>query len=143
MKPFKLDDIKKGKQPFTVPEGYFENLPMKIQSRVEVKKKESWSRTPAFRLAFSLATMIAIVFSVFMFFSQSPTPEDLLADIPQEELLAYIDLVQLEESDILSAFEGGGEGINFFDSEGLDDIEIEDGALDNLLLEYGLSDEYL
>lgn len=143
MKPFKLDDIEKNKQPFAVPKGYFEDLPMKIQSKIEVKKKDSWTKNPAFKLAFSMAAMAAIIFSVFALFSDPQSPEDILANISQEELLAYVDLVQLEESDILNAFEDGAEGINFFDSDGFEDIEIGDEALDDLLLEYDLSEEYL
>ena len=113
MKSFKLDDIEKNKQPFSVPDGYFEDLPMKIQSRIEGQKKESWVRTPAFRLAFSVAAMLILVFTV-VFLNPSESAEDLLADIPEEELLAYIDMVQFDETDILAAFEGSVEGVDFF-----------------------------
>ncbi len=142
MKPIKLDDIKKVSRPYSVPEGYFEDLPLKIQTRIQSERKESWIRTPAFKLAFAIAAMLTIVMSI-VFVNQSVNPEDLLADIPEEELLAYANLMQFEESDIFSAFEGSIEEIDFFDADGLDNLELEDSTLDDLLLEYDLSDEYL
>ncbi|MEP1094623.1 MAG: hypothetical protein ABJG78_05905 [Cyclobacteriaceae bacterium] len=142
MKPIKLDDIEKKSQPYSVPEGYFEDLPMKIQGRISQQKKESWIKMPAVKLAFAAGAMLAIVMSV-VFVNQSVTPEDLLADIPEEELLAYIDMLQIDENDILAAFEGSVESIDFFDANGLEDLELEDEYLDDLLIEYDLSDDYL
>lgn len=141
MKPIKLDDIEKNTRPFEVPEGYFDDLPMKIQSRIETKKKTNWVRTPTFRLALSAATMFLIVLGV-VFFNQSTTPEDMLADIPEEELLAYINMTELDEADILAAFQGSIESIEFEDSA-FDDLNLEDESLDDLLLEYDLTDDYL
>jgi len=142
MKPIKLDDIEKNSQPYAVPEGYFEDLPMKIHGRISRQKKVSWIKMPAMRLAFAAAAVLAIVMSI-VFVNQSVTPEDLLADIPEEELLAYIDMLQIEEGDILAAFEGSVESIDFFDAEEFDDLELEDESLNDLLIEYDLSDDYL
>lgn len=142
MKPIKLDDIEKKSQPFTVPDGYFEDLPMKIQSRISEEKKEAWIKLPAMKLAFAAVAMLAIVMTT-VFVNQSVTPDDLLADIPEADLLAYIDLLQVDEGDILAAFEGSIESIDFFDANDLDDIELGDDSLDDLLIEYDLSDEYL
>ncbi|MEP5611540.1 MAG: hypothetical protein ABJP45_04790 [Cyclobacteriaceae bacterium] len=142
MKPIKLDDIDKKSQPFSVPDGYFEDLPMKIQSRISEEKKSSWVKMPAVRLAFAVAAMLTVVMSI-VFVNQSVTPEDLLADIPEEELLAYIDMLQIDENDILAAFDGSVESIDFFDANGLEDLELEDESLDDLLIEYDLSDDYL
>ena len=142
MKPIKLDDIEKNSRPFSVPEGYFKDLPMKIQDRIQEEKKEVWVKTPAFRLAFAIAAMIVVVMSI-VFVNQSASPEDLLADIPEEELLAYIDMIQLDENDILSAFESSVETIEFYDMEGFEDLQFEDEALDDLLIEYDLTDDYL
>ena len=142
MKPIKLDDIEKKSQPFAVPDGYFEDLPMKIQSRISEEKKESWIKMPVLKLAFAAAAMLAII-TTTVFLNQNVTPDDLLADIPEEDLLAYIDLLQIEEGDILAAFEGSVESIDFFDTDGLDEIDLGNESLDDLLIEYDLSDEYL
>ncbi len=142
MKPIKLDDIEKNSRPFSVPEGYFDDLPMKIQNKILAEKKEAWFKRPVFRLGLAMAAVFVIVMSI-VFINQSASPEDLLADIPEEELLAYIDLMQLDESDIFSAFEGSIETIEFFDMEGLEDLQFEDEALDDLLIEYDLTDDYL
>ncbi len=144
MKSFKLDDIEKQKPPFKVPEGYFEDLPMKIQSRIEDQKRDRFVTTPVFRLAFASAMVLlvtsAVVYTVF--FTGQSSVEDLLADVPQEELMAYIDLMEFEDNDILAAFEGTIESIDF-ESDGLEEVEIGEEVLDDLLLEYDLSDEFL
>ena len=141
MKSFKLEDIEKKDQPFTVPEGYFEDLPMKIQAKVEARKKKwSWIYQPRVQLAFSMAMIVLIIGSIF-YVNSPKSVDDMLANVSQEDLLAYVDMMQLEDGDILAAFEGSIESIDF--SESLENIELEDASLDAILNEYDLSEEYL
>lgn len=139
MKPFKIEDIEK-KKPFDVPDGYFEDLPMKIQARIE-KKEIQWFQTPVFKMAVSLASIIIIVIT-FVFIGTNEPAEDFLADVSQEDLLAYVDFMQLDEQDIFSAFEGSMEGVDFSETQ-IEEIELEDMELDDLLIEYDLSDDFL
>jgi hypothetical protein len=142
MKPIKLDDIEKNSQPFSVPEGYFDDLPMKIQSRIQTEKKETWIHSPSFKVAFSVAAMMIIVMTI-IFLNKAISPEEMLADISEVELLAYIDNMQIEESDILNVFNEDVEDIDFFDTEGIESLELEEESLDDLLIEYELTDDYL
>ncbi|MEQ9403696.1 MAG: hypothetical protein RIM99_08940 [Cyclobacteriaceae bacterium] len=142
MKSFKIEDTDKGKQPFSVPDGYFEKLPMQIQSRIEAEKKPVLLKMPALRVAFAAAAILTIVLTV-VFIDQPRTPEEMLAGISQEDLLAYIDLSGIEESDIYAVFDSDIDDLDFTDTNELDELQLEDDQLDDILIEYDLSDEYL
>ena len=144
MKSFKLNDIDKKGQLFKVPEGYFEDLPMRIQQKIETsqKSKTSWVSTPVFRVALSVAS-IFIVILMFTLINGSETPEELLSEVSQEELLAYIDYMSLEEDEILTAFEKTFQTMDFSNETELDELELEDESLDELINVYDLTDEYL
>ncbi|MEM9340671.1 MAG: hypothetical protein AAGA66_18200 [Bacteroidota bacterium] len=144
MSAFKLDDIEKKGQPFKAPDGYFEDLPLRIQHRIQTNasSKVSWYGTPAFKWAFSIATIVIVLLSV-TFFDSSQSTEDLLAEIPEEELLAYVDQMSFDEEEILTAFEGDIQSLDFAESATLNDLDIENESLEDLMSEYGLEEEYL
>ncbi len=137
----KIEDIDK-KQAFDTPEGYFEDLPMRIQARIENKKPQAVSqRLPKWSLA--LASMALLLTFVFVFYDNSTSEKDLLAGISQEELVAYLDQIELDEYEIASTFESDLDALNLDETSVLDGIDMENEALDDVLLEYDLEDEYL
>ncbi|MEP0987253.1 hypothetical protein [Ekhidna sp.] len=139
---YKLDDIEK-KKPFEVPEKYFEELPLKIQTRINEEKVESYSwKVPAWGLAMAASILLLITF-IFIIPESGPDPEKLLAEVSQDELIAYLDQIELDEYDIASAFDDNMDVFELENSSMLDGIEIDDQALDDVLLEYDLEDEYL
>lgn len=139
---YKLDDIDK-KSSFNMPEGYFEYLPLKIQERIDSEGSPQSSLLPSWSLAMA-ASFIVILSSVFLFKNNSePAAEDLLAEVSQAELVAYLDLVELDEYDIASAVDENSEVLNFEETDVLDGINMDEGVIDDVLLEYDLADEYL
>ena len=96
----KLEDIPK-KNIFEVPDGYFDRLPMKIQARVETTDKTR--PIPIWNLALRYALPVVIVgFALFYYFKPKPDQtENLLASISNENLIAYLDESDIEESDLL------------------------------------------
>lgn len=156
MKPFKLEDIDKKEQPFKAPEGYFDDLPLKIQKRIEAKEQKhfGWLIHPNMKLAFSVVTVIVLALFITIFnkditkatlalMGQEATADELLTDVSQEELLAYIDLWALNEDDILMAFENTNATIEFSGDLELEELEFEGESLDDLMNTYDLTDEYL
>ena len=138
---YKLEDIDK-KQPFEAPEGYFKDLPMRIQAKIDGKKSVTVKqRIPAWSLA--MASFALIFTFVFVFYDNQPSAEDLLADISEEELMAYLDEIELDEYDIASAFENDLDILNLDENSVLDGINMENEAIDDMILEYDLGDEYL
>ncbi|MBX2942005.1 MAG: hypothetical protein KF860_06640 [Cyclobacteriaceae bacterium] len=109
----KLEDIPK-KNVFNIPEGYFDELPQIIQSRI-AKKEAKPSGIPSFGWILRYALpLLAIGVALFLVFRQNDTmsnPEKLLASINADALTNYLiesdlttdellDLANLDEADI-------------------------------------------
>ena len=97
----KLDDIPK-KNIYEVPDGYFDQLALKIQSRTEVisptRSVSKWSLA----LRYALPAIIIGAALVFIFRPKSvQDTEQLLASIPTEHLAAYLDDSDVSEQDLL------------------------------------------
>lgn len=133
----KLDDI--GKKPsFKVPDGYFEDLPLKIQNRIETEKSNNRSiQLPAWSYAMAAAVVIIVSFTLF-FGRNDNHVEKLLAEISEEDLVAYIDEMDLDEYDLAATFPETTDDLEFDDLEMMNDLDLEDHSIDEILLEYNL-----
>lgn len=121
----KLDDIPK-KNIFEVPDGYFDQLALKIQGRTEVlspaKSMSQWS----YVLRYALPIVLVAVALVFIFRPKTmENTEQLLASIPSEHLVAFLNESDVNEQDILEA-------INF-DEADVDslNVQVQGEFLDN------------
>lgn len=137
----KLDDIDK-KEIFMTPEGYFEDLPLKIQQRISNESKSRKYSIPSWSLAFAASISLIITF-IFILPKSGPNAEELLADIPQDELMAYLDQIDIDEYDIASVITDSAEELEFENTNVLDGIDLGDQSIEDVLLEYDLADEYL
>ncbi len=125
-----LDDMDK-KKGFKVPEGYFENLPLEIQQRISNESKPQRFRIPSWSLAMT-ASIIVITFVIFLFPNTKNSAETLLAEIPQDELLAYLEKVEFDIYDIARL---AGDDISLLEVEDinvLDGIDMEDQTIDDV-----------
>ena len=96
----KLEEIGK-KDIFKVPDGYFEDLPTIIQSRVAEKDKTwvlSWLN--GFKYALPV---LAFVVTVLWFFKPTPSqsPEQILASINTEDIADYLSTMEINNDDLL------------------------------------------
>ena len=132
-----LDDIKK-KPSFQVPDGYFEDLPLRIQKRIEAEKPRSKSiHLPSW--SYATAAAIILITSFFVFFNTNQNPvDDFLADISEEDLVAYIENLDLDEYDLAVTFPDATSDLEFEDVEMMDGLELEDQSIDDILLEYDI-----
>src|ERR1043165_9759542 len=97
----KLDDIPK-KNIYEVPEGYFDQLALKIQARTEVISPTRPVNRWALALRYALPIVVIAVALVFIFKPKSAqNTEQLLASIPSEHLVAYLDDSDVSEQDLL------------------------------------------
>ncbi len=101
----RLEDIPK-KQSFKVPDGYFDDLPMRIQARIqEAEKKPSWSWMPAPSFALKLAFPVILVgvVSVVLWnnLSSNKDPFAKLDSVPTEQLLAYLESDEITTEEII------------------------------------------
>ena|SRR5258706_357949 len=121
----KLDDIPK-KNIFEVPNGYFDQLALKIQGRTEIlspaKSVSQWS----YLLRYALPIVLVAVALVFIFKPKAiRDTEQLLASVPSEHLIAYLYESDINEQDLLEA-------INF-DEADVDslNVQVQDELLNN------------
>ena len=138
----KLDDIEK-KLNMKVPEGYFEELPMRIQKRIEMEQSSSTSfKIPSWSLAMA-ASIVVIIGFIFFWDGNNTSVEELLAEIPEEELMAYVEELNLDAYDLATAFPETTEELEFEDIEMMDELEVDDLSIDDILLEYNIEEEKL
>ncbi|MCE2994771.1 MAG: hypothetical protein ACK5RG_09590 [Cyclobacteriaceae bacterium] len=99
----KLEDIPKA-QPFQVPDNYFEDLPMRIQARIqEPERKSVWAGE--WGLALKLAIPVLVIgIGAVIFWPSAKTDSDPLANldsVPTSELLAYLESDEISTEEIL------------------------------------------
>ena len=125
MKP---EDIKK-ENIFKVPDGYFEQLPLRIQERINAEKpveKVSVIRRTSFRFAVSIAAVLLIFTVVFRLYTLKPSPEKLLSEVPTEALISYLESSDISEDEILNNVNANIISSDLFNE---DDIDLDQSGL--------------
>ena len=109
MNPFQPDESNR-RHPFVAPEGYFDELPARIQKRVSTTAQPSVPRG-SFRWIYFAAAGFVAMFAVSVWLVTRPTipatnsavtpsAEQLLAEVPTETLVDYL---LLAEVDVMNA----------------------------------------
>lgn len=147
----KLEDINK-ENIHKVPEGYFDELPQLIQSKIADQQKTAdpvYKRNNALRYSFQLALPVAIILMVvgyFAFFkntSQELSPEEMLAEVDTNELVLYLEESEITTEEIIENIDLENIEFDFnqTDSDLIDDMSEEE--LDGLLNDYEDFDDIL
>lgn len=95
-KDIKLSDIPK-RNPYQVPEGYFDRLPMRVMERTAAREQERFGWLPnlwqPLRLALAPLVLLLLVF-VGVYYYSTPTEQDKLhlnlAAVPDTEIMNYL-----------------------------------------------------
>lgn len=144
----KLDDIKK-KNIYTVPDKYFDQLPTRIQSRVNEKQpvsRWSWNQSLIYKLA---APAFVVVLMLFYFGlgnnNDSQDFDTILAQVSNEDIIAYLENTDITTEEIIDAIDFGDAELDFYeDGPIMQELEeIDDEGLNILFDEYGLDEEIL
>jgi len=106
---------KNKKMPFTVPEGYFEKLPQRINQQIVKKEKsplQAFFSLRSVRLTVPLALVLVLALWLVSPWQSSlkETQEIILAleELPQEEVEAYLLAEGFTEQELLEVFETSG-----------------------------------
>jgi hypothetical protein len=136
----KLENTPK-KHPFKVPENYFDELPVIIQSRVAEK---SPSQTRSGYVGFALKYALPAVVLVVAFFVFRPAPgysaEELLASVETEDLVSYLALSDITMDEIIDEAEFSTETVQAIEDEvyfNFDELNLDDLYLDDIELDSG------
>jgi hypothetical protein len=126
-KHIRLDDLKK-ETPFTVPDGYFENLPQLIQSRIpnEVVRKPliQWTWQRAAGLVAAMSFLLVMVWVTFPE-RQGSLGQEPLSKISDASIVSYLEEQNISYYDlsehqvVQKAFDTDSTVLNYLD--GLDD----------------------
>ena len=133
-----LDKLHK-KQLYSVPDGYFDELPGIIQNRITAipvrEQTSSLAWTPAVKFALPvLALVMMILYFAIRIDRQQFDVEARIAEIPTEELINYLAESDISTDELLSLID-----IEELDVDGMIDEEAElfsDDELDYILEEY-------
>lgn len=91
--PTKIEDAGR-KVPMDAPQHYFDELPMRIRDRIDNNRQPVWRQrlAPALKLALVPVTVVVLLLVLWPASGPEATSyEDMLADIPEEALIAYLD----------------------------------------------------
>jgi|SRR5690349_2777630 hypothetical protein len=102
----KLDDIPK-KEIFSVPEGYFDELPGIIQARVAKRQASPRFSMARFSLRYALPGVVVVAAALFWYLRVTPAidPENVLAGVDTEQLIAYIEETDLSTEELMEQVE--------------------------------------
>ncbi len=126
---FQINDLKK-ENILKVPEGYFDDLPMRIQSRIEQPKSIWEHSTLSFSIKYALPAITIILIAYFGFLRSPSIPEyeAILNEISTEEIVNYLAYSDVTTDEMLDNFD-----LEMLSMEitGSDDILFEDNDIDD------------
>lgn len=131
----RLDEIPK-KSLFEVPEGYFEKLPGVIQARVAIPTAAgmAWGRLA---LRYALPVLVLAAAALFII-NREPvrSPEEVIASLESEQLVAYLEETDLNIEDLLESIPLDGSEVDMLEVDALDNFGFDgfdEGNIDELV----------
>jgi hypothetical protein len=123
----RLDEIPK-KTLFEVPDGYFEKLPGRIQARVSQPEPSPAWGSLALRYALPVV-VIGVVAAVLFTRTPEMSPEQVIAGIESEQLVAYLDDLEVNTDDLLDAVPLDAEEIESLELDALGEYLLDESAI--------------
>lgn len=134
----RLEDIPK-KNPFEVPDGYFEQLPAIIQARVtrQLPSAKYGFRVLALRYALPVLLIVgvAVVWHLKKGDTASLDPEEMLASIDTPALVAYLESTDVTTDELLESIYLSQDDVEQIENQ-IYEIPFEEGDLEDLMDEY-------
>ncbi len=141
----RLEDINK-QNIFKVPDNYFDQLPTRIQSRINDSRP---GRTLGWNLSLKIAAPVFALVLLFIFLGKNDqksmlSADDYLAQVSTDDLIAYLGTTDISVDEILEELDISENGMDLFDEESLlQDFQIDDMEMNIIIDEYGLDSEVL
>lgn len=134
------------KNPHQVPDGYFDELPLKIQSRINNQQASSRGiHVIRMQLGWSLTAAVVIFLLGWFWYPDqgvSPTADDLLAGVDSADLIEYLYEEDISTDEILASIDGSYliEEINTIESDFIDP-ELSEEDIESIYSELDYSTE--
>ena len=127
-----LEDIPK-KPIFNVPEGYFEQLPGKIQQRIDAGSNKEVPVFARLRLQYALPALVLLVIVAWLFRTTPATDaESILASVETEDMIAYLNSSELTTEEVLDEVQFNPLDIEDIEME-VYQLQLEDDIFDDLV----------
>ena len=114
----KLDDLKKEKELFTIPEGYFEDLPMQIQAKIgQSDRANTWAWAwGGLKLKYALPALSLALVAYFFVPKSGTNPLDInsLSTAQVEEYL--LQETRLDDTEVVEYFIKSGQSLGLEDA---------------------------
>ena len=129
----KLDDIPK-KPIFDIPDGYFDQLPVKIQARISAGKDTEKSFFFQYKLQYVIPVVFLLAVGVVWFAKPQPgtDAESILASVETEYLVAYLNESELTTEDVLEEVDFSSNDVQDIEME-VYQLQLEDEVFDDVL----------
>jgi hypothetical protein len=138
----RLEDIPR-KNIYQVPEGYFDQLPQVVQSRV-VQAKDANIFSFQWNLAWRYAVPVLILASIGVFWLQSSrTVEDQLQGIDVDQLAYFLEDADLAAEELTETVTWSADDIDALEESVYSTLETSGSELDDLIEEFDLNMENL
>lgn len=126
---------------FKTPDGYFDEFPMRMQKRLEMEKKSSWSfnfsfQRPQMVLAYAFASLILVIGSIW--FMNNINTSTSAPFMTSDEIAQFVDndIMGYDEYMIIDEFIKSGADFSSIDDEISEyDISVDDIDFENILNE--------
>lgn len=143
----KLTDIKK-KNIYTTPDKYFDQLPTRIQNRVNIKNQVTGSFfnwNMVLKVASPAIAVILIVFYISIDRNKNgQSAEDLLAQIATDDLIAYLVTTDISTEEIIEELDLASLDLDFGeDGFIMQDMDMKNEDIEMLFEEYELDGDLL
>jgi hypothetical protein len=139
----KLDENHK-KLPFRVPDDYFEEFPDRMVRRIHEGSGEGRGKMVSLpgllRLGIAASFLILATLGVFYFVSEEKSADQILAEVPTESLIAYLEESELTIDEMMETIDAElviPDG-DLMDAGLLSDDEIDDSLIEEIITDYEL-----
>lgn len=126
----RLDEIPK-KTLFEVPEGYFEKLPSRIQARISKPEPAvAWGKLTV-RYALP-ALLVGAMAAVLLINQPNLSPEEVLASIESEQLVAYLEDTEINTEDLLEGVTLEADELDMLELDALGDFVLDESVMEEM-----------
>ncbi len=129
MNKIKLDDLK-AKTPFEVPEGYFDDLSLRIQSQIDENQDKpvftvswSWKRT---LITTAAASVVGVLVWLTYPEQQHSLGKDTLAEVKTEDIIKYMQANEIKPNELVLTEENPE---NITDSTLINELDVSDADI--------------
>lgn len=133
----RLEDIPK-KVDFKAPDGYFDSLPTRIQSRIAARKKKAWQSNLGFSFRYALPVVALVALGIFWYQRDQADMWSSLENIEEVQIAMFLDDPDLTSEELAESVTWTSEDLDELEQDVFETLETSGNDLDALLDEIDL-----